>query len=402
MFVIVGTGAGGGLLARELAKNGKKVVILEKGPYIDSKDAFNYYDKYAPGVDLLSTTCVGGSTAVSMANMVRALDEELHEFGIDLTNEYEYVEQLVGVHELDDSHIGRGTQLFLDAARDLGLDVVKMPKAIREEECIQCGKCAFGCPVNAKWTAKDFVDEAVEAGAELICEAEVIDIILCNMEACGVKYVKDHEEHLIKTDKIILCAGAIQTPIIMKNMGLTGIGREIFFDPFVTVGGYLKDINFNTEVQMAALVKGKNFVLSPHFSSFIKGNIDNPDVEDKDILSIMVKTPDECKGYVHTDGFVRKENTIEDIRYLAEGVATAGFILEKAGVDPTTIGSTVYRGAHPGGTVQIGKALDSNLESEIPNLYVCDASVLPISPGKPPILTILALAKRLADYLINK
>ncbi|WP_296789864.1 FAD-dependent oxidoreductase [uncultured Methanobrevibacter sp.] len=402
MFVIVGTGAGGGLLARELAKNGKKVVILEKGPYIDSKDAFNYYDKYAPGVDLLSTTCVGGSTAVSMANMVRALDEELHEFGIDLTKEYEYVEELVGVHELDDSHIGRGTQLFLDAARDLGLDVVKMPKAIREEECIQCGKCAFGCPVNAKWTAKDFVDEAVEAGAELICEAEVIDIILCNMEASGVKYVKDHEEHLIKTDKIILCAGAIQTPIIMKNMGLTGIGREIFFDPFVTVGGYLKDINFNTEVQMAALVKGKNFVLSPHFSSFIKGNIDNPDVDDKDILSIMVKTPDECKGYVHTDGFVRKENTIEDIRYLAEGVATAGFILEKAGVDPTTIGSTVYRGAHPGGTVQIGKALDSNLESEIPNLYVCDASVLPISPGKPPILTILALAKRLADYLINK
>lgn len=402
MFVIVGTGAGGGLLARELAKNGKKVVILEKGPYIDSKDAFNYYDKYAPGVDLLSTTCVGGSTAVSMANMVRALDEELHEFGIDLTKEYEYVEQLVGVHELDDSHIGRGTQLFLDAARDLGLDVVKMPKAIREEECIQCGKCAFGCPVNAKWTAKDFVDEAVEAGAELICEAEVIDIILCNMEACGVKYVKDHEEHLIKTDKIILCAGAIQTPIIMKNMGLTGIGREIFFDPFVTVGGYLKDINFNTEVQMAALVKGKNFVLSPHFSSFIKGNIDNPDVDDKDILSIMVKTPDECKGYVHTDGFVRKENTIEDIRYLAEGVATAGFILEKAGVDPTTIGSTVYRGAHPGGTVKIGKALDTNLETEIPNLYVCDASVLPISPGKPPILTILALAKRLADYLINK
>ncbi len=401
MFVIVGTGAGGGLLARELAKNGKKVVILEKGPYIDSKDAFNYYDKYAPGVDLLSTTCVGGSTAVSMANMVRALDEELHEFGIDLTKEYEYVEQLVGVHELDDSHIGRGTQLFLDAARDLGLDVVKMPKAIREEECIQCGKCAFGCPVNAKWTAKDFVDEAVEAGAELICEAEVIDIILCNMEASGVKYVKDHEEHLIKTDKIILCAGAIQTPIIMKNMGLTGIGREIFFDPFVTVGGYLKDINFNTEVQMAALVKGKNFVLSPHFSSFIKANIDDPDVDDKDILSIMVKTPDECKGYIHTDGFVRKENTIEDIRYLAEGVATAGFILEKAGVDPTTIGSTVYRGAHPGGTVQIGKALDSNLESEIPNLYVCDASVLPISPGKPPILTILALAKRLADYLIK-
>jgi choline dehydrogenase-like flavoprotein len=291
--------------------------------------------------------------------------------------------------------------MFLDAARDLGLDVVKMPKAIREEDCIQCGKCAFGCPVDAKWTAKDFIDEAVEAGAELICGAEVTDIILCNMAASGVKYVKDNKEHLIKTSKIVLCAGAIQTPVIMKNMGLTGIGRELFFDPFVSVGGYLKDINFNTEVQMVGLVKGKNFVLSPHFSSFIKGNIDNPDVEDKDIFSIMVKTPDESKGYVSSDGFVQKTNTIEDIRYLAEGVATAGFILEKMGVDPNTIGSTVYRGAHPGGTVKIGKAVDSNLESEIHNLFVCDASVLPVSPGKPPILTILALAKRLADYLLK-
>ncbi|MBQ6100078.1 MAG: GMC family oxidoreductase [Methanobrevibacter sp.] len=399
MFVIVGTGAGGGLLARELAKNGKEVTIIEKGPYIESKDAFNYYNEYVPEVDLLATTCVGGSTVVSMANMVRALDSELHEYGIDLSKEYEYVEELVGVHELDDSHIGKGTQLFLDAARELGLNTQKMPKAIREEDCIQCGKCAFGCPVDAKWTAKDFVDEAVEAGATLISDAVVTDIILCNLEACGVKYVKDGEEFLIKSKKIILCAGAIESAVILKSSGLTGIGRELFFDPFVTVGGYLKDINFNTEVQMAGLVIGKNFVLSPHFSTFIYD--DGEAIDAKDTLSIMVKTPDEAKGYVHSDGFIQKVNTINDIRYLAEGVAVAGMILEKAGVDPKTISSTVYRGAHPGGTAAIGKVVDSNLETEIPNLYVCDASVLPIAPGKPPILTILALSKRLADYLIR-
>lgn len=402
MITIVGTGAGGGLLARELAKNGVEVTILEKGPYIDSKDAYKYYNEYPKEIDLLATTCVGGSTIVSMANMVRALDSELHEFGIDLTEEYEYVEKLVGVHELDDSHIGKGTQLFLDAAEELGLDVCKMPKAIREEDCVQCGRCAFGCPVNAKWSAKDFIDEAVEYGATFISDADVIDVILCNMEACGVRYVKDGEEKVLKTDKIVLCAGAIGSAVLLKNIGLTGIARELFFDPFVSVGGYLKDINFNTEVQMAGLVMGKNFVLSPHFSSFIRENIPYDGVEDKDILSIMVKTPDESKGYVHTDGFVNKVNTINDIRYLAEGVATAGFILEKAGVDPKTIGSTVYRGAHPGGTAAIGKVVDSNLETEIDNLFVCDASVLPISPGKPPILTILALSKRLADYLSQR
>lgn len=400
MYIIVGTGAGGALLARELAKNDLPVTILEKGPYIKSKDAFEYYDKYNDSVDLLTTTCIGGATIVSMSNMVRALDEELLDYDVDLREAYEYVENLVDVHQLDDSHIGDGTQRFLDAGRELGLKTMKMPKAIREDDCIQCGKCAFGCPADAKWSGKDFVDEAVEAGATLICEADVFELISEDGKIKGVKYIKDNREEEIYGETVVLSAGAISSALILRSAGIDA-GREIFFDPFVSVGGYLKDINFNTEVQMAGLVVGENFVLSPHFSSFIRSNIPDDSVTDKDILSIMVKTPDECKGYIDDDGDVYKTNTITDIRYLAEGVATAGFILEKAGVDPNTIGSTVYRGAHPGGTAPIGKIVNSNLETEISNLYVCDASVLPISPGKPPILTILALSKRLADYLKN-
>ena len=402
MVIIVGTGAGGGIIAYELAKNDVPVTIIEKGPYIKSGEAFKYYDKYSEDVDLLTTTCIGGASIVSMSNMVRALDEELLEFDVDLTEAYEYVEELVGVHQLDDSHIGKGSQAFLDAGRKLGLKTMKMPKAIREKDCIQCGKCAFGCPADAKWSGKDFVDDAVEAGAELICDAEVIKVITENGNACGVTYIKDDNEKSVFADTVILSAGAIGTTLILRNSGIEDAGREIFFDPFVSVGGYLKDINFNTEVQMAGLVVGENFVLSPHFSSFIRANIPDDSVTDEDILSIMVKTPDECRGYVDDDGDVVKINTIQDIRYLAEGVATAGFILKEAGVDPNTIGSTVYRGAHPGGTAPIGKIVDSNQETEIKGLFVSDASVLPISPGKPPILTILALSKRLADYLIDK
>ena len=402
MVIIVGTGAGGGIIAYELAKNDVPVTIIEKGPYIKSGEAFKYYDKYSEDVDLLTTTCIGGASIVSMSNMVRALDEELLEFDVDLSEAYEYVEELVGVHQLDDSHIGKGSQAFLDAGRKLGLKTMKMPKAIREKDCIQCGKCAFGCPADAKWSGKDFVDDAVEAGAELICDAEVIKVITENGNACGVTYIKDDNEKSVFADTVILSAGAIGTTLILRNSGIEDAGREIFFDPFVSVGGYLKDINFNTEVQMAGLVVGENFVLSPHFSSFIRANIPDDSVTDEDILSIMVKTPDECRGYVDDDGDVVKINTIQDIRYLAEGVATAGFILKEAGVDPNTIGSTVYRGAHPGGTAPIGKIVDSNQETEIKGLFVSDASVLPISPGKPPILTILALSKRLADYLIDK
>ena len=398
MVIVVGTGAGGAIIAYELAKDDIPVTIIEKGPFIHSKDAFNYYDSYNDDVDLLTTTCIGGATIVSMSNMVRALDEELHDYDIDISEEYEYVEELIKVHPLDNSHIGRGTQLFLDAGRELGLDTLKMPKAIREEDCIQCGKCAFGCPADAKWSGKDFVEKAVDAGATLIIDAEVIEVIVDDSKAKGVKYIKDGVEKSIFSDTVVLSAGAIGSALILRKTGIDA-GREIFFDPFVTVGGYLKDINFNTEVQMAGLVIGKSFVLSPHFSSFTIDNIEGKHVENEDILSIMVKTADDAKGYVDDDGDVVKINTIQDIQALAEGVATAGFILEKAGVDPSTIASTLYRGAHPGGTAPIGKIVDSNQETEIDGLFVSDASVLPVSPGKPPILTILALSKRLSDYL---
>ena len=220
MVIIVGTGAGGGIIAYELAKNDVPVTIIEKGPYIKSGEAFKYYDKYSEDVDLLTTTCIGGASIVSMSNMVRALDEELLEFDVDLSEAYEYVEELVGVHQLDDSHIGKGSQAFLDAGRKLGLKTMKMPKAIREKDCIQCGKCAFGCPADAKWSGKDFVDEAVEAGAELICDAEVIKVITENGKACGVTYIKDNEEKSVFADTVILSAGAIGTTLILRNSGI--------------------------------------------------------------------------------------------------------------------------------------------------------------------------------------
>ena len=194
MFIIIGTGAGGGLIARELALKGLPVTILEKGPYIESKDAFNYYDKYSEDVDLLTTTCIGGSTIVSMANMVRALDKELLDYDVDLSDAYPYVEEIVGVHPLNDSHIGTGTKAFLDAAVELGLETLKMPKAIREKECIQCGKCAFGCPADAKFTGKDMITDAVKAGAKLITEAEVTEITHLNNKVSAVKYIKDGKE----------------------------------------------------------------------------------------------------------------------------------------------------------------------------------------------------------------
>ena len=408
MVIVIGTGAGGAIIAMELAKANIPVTILERGPYIESKDSFEYYDmKYydkrfenTNSLDLLKTTCIGGSTIVAAGNGVRILEDEFKELGIDLSDEYDKIEELLGIHQMDDAHIGKGTQKFIDCANELGFDAMKMPKFIRDEDCKPCGKCSFGCPRDAKWSGKDFVDIAVENGAELVTGAEVIKIATANKSIKSVEYIKDGKDKSIESDLVILAAGAIDSAVILQKSGIDA-GNKLFFDPFVSVGGVLKDINFNSETQMNGLAVGKEYILAPHFSSFIAKYIKetDPEIEDKDILSIMVKVPDDMVGTVDSEGNVFKFNTIDDIRRLAQGSAAAGAILEKAGVDPTTMTSTVFRGAHPGGTAAIGEVVDKNLKTEIDGLYVSDASVIPVSPGKPPILLILALAFRLANHL---
>ena len=408
MVIVIGTGAGGAIIAMELAKANIPVTILERGPYIESKDSFEYYDmKYydkrfenTNSLDLLKTTCIGGSTIVAAGNGVRILEDEFKELGIDLSEEYSEIEELLGIHQMDDAHIGKGTQKFIDCANELGFDAMKMPKFIRDEDCKPCGKCSFGCPRDAKWSGKDFVDIAVENGAELITGAEVVKVSTASKSIKSVEYIKDGKEESIESDLVILAAGAIDSAVILQKSGIDA-GNKLFFDPFVSVGGVLKDINFNSETQMNGLAVGKEYILAPHFSSFIAKYIKetDPEIEDKDILSIMVKVPDDMVGTVDSEGNVFKFNTIDDIRRLAQGSAAAGAILDNAGVDPTTMTSTVFRGAHPGGTAAIGEVVDKNLKTEIDGLYVSDASVIPVSPGKPPILLILALALRLANHL---
>ena len=213
-------------------------------------------------------------------------DAQIKKLERTVSGYFDYVEDLIKVHGLDDTHIGKGTQLFLDAAEELGLNPIKMPKAIYEEKCIQCGQCAFGCPVDAKWTGKHFVDIAIENGAEFIDEAEITDLITEDNRIKGVKFIKNGKEEILNSDTVVLSAGAIGSALILRKIGIDA-GRELFFDPFVSVGGVIKDINFNTEVQMAGLVAGKNFVLSPHYSSFIPSKIGG-DAEPKDILLSLI------------------------------------------------------------------------------------------------------------------
>nr|MBP6803857.1 hypothetical protein [Chloroflexota bacterium] len=116
---------------------------------------------------------------------------------------------------------------------------------------------------------------------------------------------------------------------------------------------------------------------------------------------VMIKLKDEISGGVGVNGRIHKGLTAHDRQRMARAEAVAGRILRQAGCDPDTIFTTPIRGTHPSGTVRLGTMLDTNLQTEIENLYVCDASVFPEALARPTVLTIIALAKRLAAHILS-
>lgn len=399
MVVVIGTGAGGSTIAKELAKNNIDVTIIEKGELIESKDAGKHYIANENDFDLLRTSCVGGSTIVSGANAIRILEKELKEFGIDLSEEFEELEKELNIHTLDDNHVGEGTKKIIKACESLKIPIELMPKFIDESKCKPCGSCFFGCPRNAKWSGKEYTEEAIKHGAKLIANTELINLVIKDNKIKGIKIkdLKTNEIKIIQDDLVILSAGAIDSAKLLKKAGIKA-GENFFMDTFVTVGGVLKDINFKNEVQMNALVRSEHFILSPHYSTILYDNLKDEDIDKKDIIGIMVKIPDENTGFLKNDKII-KTNTERDVQYLVEGSMCASAILIECGVDVKTLVSTNPRGAHPAGTAAIGKVVDKNLKTEIEGLFLADASVLPVATGKPPILTIMALSKRLSKYI---
>jgi choline dehydrogenase-like flavoprotein len=116
-------------------------------------------------------------------------------------------------------------------------------------------------------------------------------------------------------------------------------------------------------------------------------------------MGIMTKIRDGLSGRIGPDGNVSKPITDEDRQKLDKGASIAEKILKQAGADPRSIYTSPVGAAHPGGTVRIGQGVDTDLETPIHNLYVCDTSIIPEPSGLPPVWTVIAFGKRLARRL---
>ncbi|MCL5942549.1 MAG: FAD-dependent oxidoreductase, partial [Actinobacteria bacterium] len=174
-FVIVGSGAGGATLARELARRGADVLVVERGRPAARLGSFagaaRLYDvapvtnvpaKSREGVILWRAFAAGGSTVVACGNMTRCLEEELSQLGIDLEAELAEAEAEMGVAPIAPALLSPGAHALRAAAAEIGCVFTPMPTAIDPLLCRGCAACTLGCAREAKWTARRYLRDVEE------------------------------------------------------------------------------------------------------------------------------------------------------------------------------------------------------------------------------------------------
>lgn len=211
--VVVGSGPGGATMARELSQYGKKIILCEAGRWNKvlglTLSTTNMMDRKGftfskEGTWVVRPKTVGGATVVFCGTAWKPPLWLKEKYGVDLDQELKEIYREVPIRPLPDHLIGPAATRILTAARDIGLDWNPLDKWIRSDKCrTNCGKCFLGCAQkDAKWTAREFVQEAAARGATVLTRTHVDRVLVQGDKAVGVSARDPHGWLEISAEKV--------------------------------------------------------------------------------------------------------------------------------------------------------------------------------------------------------
>jgi choline dehydrogenase-like flavoprotein len=250
-ILIVGSGAGGGTVAQELAplcRDGVRIAVLEKGPRLRDDEfsgreiemAQALYEEgggllTADGSMTLALGCgYGGSTIVYTGTSLIAPRRVIESWNVPgLTfSEIErrsrkFMEQN-NVHYLDDELINENNQLFVRGCTKLGYRAEQFP--VNVEGCRGSSLCNLGCPNLAKQgTNRVQLPQAERAGVEVATRCEVLRVrdrqvtVRVNpkpADAKGEPPAWAPGEYSLSAKVVVVCAGAVHSPALLLRSNL--------------------------------------------------------------------------------------------------------------------------------------------------------------------------------------
>lgn len=260
--VIVGSGAGGGALAYDLAARGHAVLVIEAGRYFKRADftgrpietmrrMFLEHGMTVAlgnlGAPVWAGCTVGGSTTVNSGTCYRTPERVLAQWRRDLglgmlTAEgldgyFERVEQVMGVAEARREYLGSIADVIGRGADRLGY--AHGPLHRNAPDCDGQGLCCFGCPTGAKRSADvSWIPGALQRGAMLLSSTRVerIDTDPARGRAIGVTAKTDAGATLtVRAKATVVSGGTLMTPVILMQSGLCTdnrwLGRNLSIHP---------------------------------------------------------------------------------------------------------------------------------------------------------------------------
>jgi choline dehydrogenase-like flavoprotein len=459
--VVVGSGAGGGVVAGELAQRGRDVLLLEAGPHLTAADFTRWeakatHDLFWPlrlaplpdgeAVAFLAGRCVGGTTTINTKVALRAHERDVakwHEAtgltndrgepfaAADLAPYYDRVEQVLGVRERTDWT--KSVYTVDRGFRALGAELEPVT-SYTDATCSRCGSCMQGCATNAgKSTMNTYIAEALARRLlELRAGATVERVLIEGGEAAGVEYADGAgERHTIRARAVVVAAGALNTPQLLLRSGLQSdaVGKHLGLHPVRLVYGLFDEpqdahmvypitahcMKHQHDEDGGFVIEGTTIQDPISFATTLcdeSGPLWGQRLVDavrrfRHWIGVLAMANDE-----NTSAVVVDENGGErfDVAFrpAEQERIDASFdfsrrVLEAAGATRVCwsgLASTHVQGSCRMGDDRARSVVDRNGEShDVKRLYVGDASLIPRTLSVNPSLTIMALATRLADHL---
>jgi choline dehydrogenase-like flavoprotein len=250
--VVVGSGAGGGTVAQALAplvRDGRRVVVLEKGPRLADheftgrelemaealyEDAGGFLTRDGT-MTLAFASAYGGSTVVYTGTSLPPPARVIARWGVpgldaaDLQARARRYADENNVHLLDDALLNDNNRLFAAGARAAGYRVEQFPVNVRG--CRGSSLCNLGCPNQAKQgTHRVQLPRAERAGVEVVTRAEVLRIgadrtlaVRVAERPPGAKGAPSEwppGEHRVCARVVVSAGGAIGSPALLLRSAL--------------------------------------------------------------------------------------------------------------------------------------------------------------------------------------
>lgn len=417
--IVVGSGAGGATVAKELQGRYDVTVLEAGGTFRPFTSDLSFIEKFkktglmfdermvrllfpamrirktAGGMVIVNGVGSGGTTTICTANGLRR-DERLKTLGIDLDEEFEQLMHEIPISDDHRKHWKEATLSAFGVCEEMGLDPAPSPKMAYRNRCAACGRCIFGCRRGAKWDSREFLEAAVAKGATVVHGCRVKKILISRKEVLGVEVSNYAHFGFLPANLVVLAAGGLGTPVILAESGIECEDR-LFVDPVLCVAARWEGAGQDKEIPMPFIVQREHYIVSPYFdflSFFFNRDWKYPS---GDIFSLMIKLADSNSGGV-SGSKVRKGLSEIDRPRLEEGVSLCREILRRLGRKDEEMFLGTLNAGHPGGMLPLTeKEAETFHKDTLPdNLYVADATLFPESLGNPPILTIMAMAKRVS------